>query len=280
MPKKFILFFMILTAGFIRSNAQVAEISWQPTALQIDGNPNDWTTNLRFYDGNSELKYEFRNDSQNLYFVFKSEEKTLRRQIEQAGMKLKFAVKGEKKVKATIEFEKKEGMMPLGQMDNANMGQGMQAGRNQNSQRLEMKKRFEPKDTAYIKGFLYDQDIATSGNKDPKQLRFAISSGNSEKSAFELSVPLKDLFGENYDLQKIVKYPVKFQIVINGVSQSSSGSGQMGGSGGMSGLGGGMGGPGGGEMGERPSMPEGMGDMQQSMDKKSFKATILLTTQN
>lgn len=310
----------IFTCFFFTGHAQVCENNWQATPLSIDGNPNDWTTKLRLYDSNSKLMYEFRNDDQNLYFVFKSEDKTLMRQIGQAGMRIKLAVKGNPKTKAIIDFKKNSamGMMP-GQHDGMGMNKGSQSGFSregmQNGQgrpgnneqgQLQMKPEFMPKDTAYVKGFMFAQNFILSNNQHENTITFAKSRGNSDESAFELVIPIRELFGDNFQLANIKNIPIQFNLTINALSQSSSSSrmsggmggrmgggpgGEMGGGpgggmgggpgGGMDGgHGGGMGGGPGGEMGNQSSMPNNMDEDNSSNSKKEIKALIQLTTAN
>lgn len=292
MKKKISLTCVALACFITGIFAQLTEINWQPTLLEIDGNPNDWTTNLRFFDSESKIKYEFRNDAVNLYFVFKSDEKSLQRQLQQAGMKLKFAVKSNAKTTGTITFAPKKGMqgMPMPPM---NGGQGQRQGQRppmqqgqkydltQNQQpgldQFAMRPEFSPKDTAIIKGFLFAKDKIFSDNSTENTIRFAKSRGNMEEAAFELVIPIRELFGDGYKLETISNIPIQFQLSINSVSQNT-GSGEMRGGPGRMGGGPGMGGPGGGgEMGERPEMPEGMNANQDSMTQKSLKALFHLT---
>lgn len=307
----------IFTCFFFTGHAQVCENNWQATPLSIDGNPNDWTTKLRLYDSNSKLMYEFRNDDKNLYFVFKSEEKSLQRQMEQAGMKLKIVIKGAPKTKATIEFKKNTSktMMPTppGGMNNGTppsfpqqQTQNGQLRQDNNQNQLPMKPEFMPKDTAYVKGFMFAQNFILSNNQHENTITFAKSRGNSDESAFELVIPIRELFGDNFQLANIKNIPIQFNLTINALSQSSSSSrmsggmggrmgggpgGEMGGGpgggmgggpgGGMDGgPGGGMGGGPGGEMGNQSSMPNNMDEDNSSNSKKEIKALIQLTTAN
>lgn len=301
MKKKISLTCVALACFITGTFAQLTEINWQPTLLEIDGNPNDWTTNLRFFDSESKIKYELRNDAVNLYFVFKSDEKSLQRQLQQAGMKLKFAVKSNAKTTGTITFAPKKGMqgMPMppmngGQGQRPPMPQGKKPELTQNQQpgldQFAMRPEFLPKDTATIKGFLFAKDRIFSDNSTENTIRFAKSRGNMEEAAFELVIPIRELFGDGYKLETISNIPIQFQLSINSVSQNTGsgemrgGPGRMGGGPGMGGPGGGSpdgggpGGPGGGgEMGERPEMPEGMNANQDSMTQKSLKALFHLT---
>ncbi len=286
MKKKISLVCVALTCIFTGVFAQTSEVTWQPIPIEIDGNPNDWTTSLRFYDSDSKIKYEFRNDASNLYFVFKSDEKSLQRQIQQAGMKMKFIVKTKPKTVATITFTKKEnggGMPPMGGIPGSARPQkdGMKL------DQFAMRPEFMPKDTAFIKGFQFAKDLIVSNNIQTNSINFAKSRGNSEETAFELVIPLRELFGDGYNLNEIILIPIQFQLNISAPSQTSN-YGNMGRPrGGMGGPGGGMGGTGdgpggdmggGGEMGERPQMPDRASGGMTSMTQKSFKVEFILTT--
>jgi hypothetical protein len=311
--------FLLLTICLYLSTgiySQTSKINWQPTLLDIDGQPNDWTTKLRFYDSASKISFEFRNDANNLYFVIKSGEKSLYQQIETSGLTLKFVVKAENKVNAIFSLDKKEqstGMMmppPMMMGDDDFGGQNNMENQSSTPNKLNQKNMpsrndgsilsfgKQPADTATAKGFLFTKKaIISSENKDGSSIRFAKSPANVQETAFEMSIPLKELFGENFDINKIATIPIKFQLSIPAKSNSSQSGGGMGGfSGGMGGPGGGMGGPGGGgpggggpggdmgggpggqggEMGERPDMAGGQNG-ESNMTKKTIKLVFTIS---
>lgn len=313
MKIKTLTLILICTLTSAILTAQTSKISWQPTLLEIDGNPNDWTTKLRFYDSESKISFELRNDAKQLYFVLKSEDKNFRNQLEQAGLKIKIMCDADIKTKATFELMKKNNTashMP------PPMGNGQQQGP---PQRQEGNNSFNPPpmgennfrggspgmhkqvpDTANIKGFQNSKkETISSVSNNPAKIRFSKSQPNTEEAAFEISIPLTELFGEKFDLQQIALNPLKIQVVIPGTSSGSQSKGEMGGrgnmgggpGGGMGGPGGGMGGPGGGmggpgsdmggpsggNSGERPEMPEGQ-NQSTGLSKKSFQLTFQLAT--
>jgi hypothetical protein len=62
----------LLSAGLSTGiYAQISVAKWQPNPVIIDGNPNEWGTNPRFFNAESNVLYEFRNDAQNLYIILK-----------------------------------------------------------------------------------------------------------------------------------------------------------------------------------------------------------------
>lgn len=303
MKKRISLVCIALTCIFTGSFAQLTKINWQPTLLEIDGNPNDWTTNLRFFDSESKIKYEFRNDASTLYFVFKSDEKSVHQQLQQAELKMKFVVKANEKTTATIHIAAKKGNrgMPMLSMNGGQhppmplqtQNEEFNSGQFPPPGQFPMFQNIQTKDTASIKGFLFTKNQIFSNNSDVNTIRFAKSSPNMEETALEVAIPLRELFGEIYNLEDIGKTPVMFQLTINGVSQSNKSSEMHGSPGGMGGrpggapggmgngpegMGGGPGGMGGGEMGQRPEMPEGMNQNSEPMTKKSLKFSFVLNT--
>ena len=296
MKKKISLIYFATTFMFTVTFAQTSEITWQPFPLEIDGNPNDWTTRLRFYDADSKIKYEFRNDANYLYFVFKSDEKALQYQLHQAEMKIKITVKSKPKTYASITFSKKANggeRPPMGEIQGAFPFQTDELKLNQ----LALRSESIPSDTAFIKGFVFAKKFIIGSTVENNSINFAISRGNSEETAFELAIPLRELFGDGYHLNEIKSIPIQFQLNIGAPSQTNN-NGHMGRSrGGMGGPGGGMGGPeggmgqmggpggspggdmGGGEMGERPQLPQGNAAMTTSMTAKNIKFEFKLTAE-
>jgi hypothetical protein len=297
MKKKIFLVCTCCLCIFSGIYAQVSVLKWQSSLLEIDGNPNDWTTELRFFHSNSGLKYEFRNDASNLYFVFKSDDVALKRQLAQAGMKLKFMVKSEKG--KTSYFELKKSLLqpfPGHFPPPPSADQVLQNGQNPppllNSGGFQGSMMPIIVDTAFVRGFYFADEQIYSGNSKPNSIIFAKSSPAIDEVAFEMQVPIRELFGDNYNLNEIVNIPIKFQLTINALSQSemkstgarnvisgmeNSGMRAPGMGGGSPEMGGGAPGMRGG--GERPPMPNGMPQSQNVLLKKTFKTSFRLVNQ-
>jgi len=310
----------------INSNAEDSTAKWQPEPLTIDGSSADWGNNLRFFNSDSRIHYEFRNDDRNLYLIVKTTDLAIKHQIVQAGMKLKFKVKSDPRVIATMDFPALKGgmgMRPQGKGGKRNMSNTERPAQDQqiqsetdgqqpvnNLNELEMKPEFRSKDSVLIEGFLFGKNAVVSDSITPNAICFAKSKRNMSpdrnsksngniESAYEICIPLREFFGDNYSLEKIATISIQLQVLINGSSESNNGGGRMrggmrgrggmggpGGGGEMGGPGGGgeMGGPGGGgeEMGggegELPEKGEGEMGESVSMTKKSFNANFVLST--
>lgn len=290
MKKKILVLCACFMCMFLGTYAQVSVLKWQSSLLEIDGNPNDWTTELRFFHSNSGLKYEFRNDANNLYFVFKSDDVALKRQLAQAGMKLKFIVKSEKGKTAYFEIKKSSlhpfpGHFPPPPSDAQVLSDAQVA------PPLLVPGDFqEPTmpvvvDTALVRGFYFADKQIYSENSKPNSIIFAKSNPVVDEVAFEMQIPIRELFGENYNLNEIVNVPIKFQLIINALPLNetkptgatahvpvleSSGMRTPGMGGGAPGMGGG---------GGRPPMPNGMPQGQHALMKKTFKTSFRLVNQ-
>ena len=74
-------------------SAQTSAAKWQSQPIVIDGNGSEWGMLPRFFNTESNLKYEFRNDAQNLYFILKAGDRATQMQLFQAGFSVKFKLK-------------------------------------------------------------------------------------------------------------------------------------------------------------------------------------------
>ena len=265
-------------------NAQKNTLKWQSSPLEIDGNSNDWISEnqiLRFSNSESQIKFEFRNDSSNLYFIFKYDDRSLQQQITMSGMNLKFIIKEKEKRKSSIIFrEKSKGIEPP-----------VQQNQTMTLDKYAIRKDFLPKDTAFLEGFT-SQGYVISGDSSFNGICFELSKVQKEnETTFELRLPLRELFNDGYNLSKICQIPIQLQLAINAPSVKS-GQGEMKSHGGMGGRppGGGGGAPGGGNLGggappdmngggmggENRPTPDQMQKLN-SMSKKSFNFEFYLT---
>jgi len=283
-------------------SAQTSTAKWQPTPISIDGNEEDWGTLLRFFNSESNVKYEFRNDAQNLYIILKSADRATQMQLAMAGFNVKLKVKTSPPTRVALSFPamKMGGMPPLANSQSGKM------------EKLEEKTAINPelmpKDSVILDGFTHSKGKIVSNNEDKESISFARSKPNQEQATYEIRIPLSEIYGKDYALETVSATPVQLQVSINELSQKAKNgeksmgrgrrSGGMGGgrSGGMRGgmgggemgggspggeMGGGMPdseGMGGGDMEERPQMQERGMNNQASFTKKTFSIDFKLST--
>ena len=286
-----------LTSGAF---AQVSSSKWQTQPIVIDGDNSDWVTIPRFFNTASNVKYEFRNDDQNLYIIIDPADKNTQMQLSSAGFNIKLKVRTSTPAKFSIMFQvPKMGMMPPPQMNQDKL-----------TEKTVINPEFMSKDSATVDGFLFTKGKIVSENTDEKSISFAHSKPASNSGIYEIRIPLREIYGNNFKLETVSETPIQLQVNINELSQkgmkkmgskmsggmSGGGRGMGGGPGGGMGggeisggpggeMGGGMGGgpgggmpgAGGGETAERPQMQaQGMG--MPSFEKKSFSIDFQLST--
>jgi hypothetical protein len=271
--------------------SQVSTAKWQAQPMVIDGEGADWGVLPRFFNTESNIKYEFRNDDKNLYFILKAGDRAIQMQLLKAGFSIRFKLKTSTPSKTEISF------LPNKRTELPQIINGQEGG----SQRLVDKSVSQPdivlKDSAVLDGFEYTNGLITSEKKDENSICFARSKSPRNLASYEVRIPLREIFGENYKLENIVKTPMQLQINVNDLSMNEIKKmrGRMGG--GMHSGGRGMGGMnGGGEMrgggmsnempgGEIGEMPGGEmnNEMQNamrggaSMERKSFNKDFVLS---
>jgi len=287
---KLFLFGLLSFSGTVFS--QISFSKWQSQPIVIDGDGSDWGALPRFYNSASNIKYEFRNDAENLFIILKTSDHGTQMQLMRAGFSVKLKIKTTPSVKAIISFPalRHTEMPPM--MNN-------QEGR---TDKLVDKSITRPeidfKDTAILEGFLTSKGIITSENKNEKSICFAKGKSKKELGTYEICIPLREILGSDFLVDNINNTPIQFQVLINELTQNemTKMKDRMGGShgGGMhgGGEGRGMGGMRGGEMGggmmggNRGEMPEGdMNERMQnggmmggfSMERKSFSIDFKLS---
>lgn len=285
--------FLITLFGFLSITtgvtSQTSSSKWQQQPIVIDGDGADWGTLPRFFNAESNMKYEFRNDAQNLYIILKAADRTTQMQILQAGFNLKLKVKTSPPLRFEMTFKatRNDMLPPMNQTGRIDKLQDKSV----------TTPEFMPKDTAFLDGFVYSSKIITSEDKAENKISFAKNKSYRELSTYEIRIPLREIFGDGYNIENINYDAIQLQVNINELSQKQisnmrgrMGGGMRGGERGMGGMrgGGGMGGGemnemGGGNMGEMPGNEMG-GEMQNSMrsgfsmERKSFSIDFKLST--
>lgn len=300
--KRFIQYLLLaIIACSTGVSAQISSSKWQKQVLVIDGDGSDWGTLPRFFNAESNVQYEIRNDDRNLYLILRSTDRATQIQLLRAGFTIRFKVKSQPPAKFSIIFPPKN-MIDMSHMRNS------KDDRNQILlDKTATKTDIRAIDSVRLDGFQFESGIITSENKNANNICFAKSKENPQQTSYELQIPLRDFYGNDFVLAEISKMPVQLQVEINDLSKQTSRSsmsgrrGERGGrgmSGGMNG--GGMRGGGmnemdgggrmeggemgenmpGGEQGERPQLEESNRANDYSMTRKSFNINFNLSTGN
>jgi len=276
---------------FTGVTAQVSSSKWQKQPIVIDGDGSDWGTLPRFFNAESNVKYEFRNDAQNLYIILKAADRSVQMQLLTAGFNVKLKVKTSPPIKVGMAFPAlKKGEMPPMIISQDGKTDKLSYKTTDNSNVI-------PKDTAILDGFLFEKGKIVSESTDDKSISFARSKTSRELATYEIRIPLREIFGNDFTLENVNITPIQLQVNINDLSQNEMKKmrGRQGRSGGMRGGGRGMGGEmggngregggiGGSEIGEMPGsdmqdeMQGGSQGRNFAMERKSFSIEFKLST--
>jgi len=226
MKKKIQLTLLSILSIFSAVYSQENKAAWQIQPITIDGKASDWVTNPRYFNAAAKVQYEFRNDARNLFVIIKTNDRSTQTQFMRAGFAVKFKIKSEPRLIASMAFPPlNEGMMPP--IGNTRGGEDEKL-----VEKSAMKPGIIAKDSAYLEGFLFAKNSIASENKDEKNICFA-KSINREGIIYEIRIPFREFFGDEYVIADIITIPIQLQVTINGGSSKGGNrsSGRMGGSG-------------------------------------------------
>lgn len=274
----------------ILAQGDVSKARWKSKEIIIDGNDQEWTKPLNFYDDKTGLMFAICNDNRFLYFAFTCNDEMKMRKLMSAGWSIDLSSKEKnKKFNSTLTFPavKMEGM-----------------GRKRSDYQFEKKVVGNPFITAYqsqlktisVNGFLSNQTEVKLDDRNPsaEQIEIAVGADSLQNIVYEIAIPLKELMVENtIQLDELITLNVSVNAMDRTASQtgdrgdrlgSGGGRSEMGGggmSGGMSGRGGGgRGGMGGGRSGgmSRGGSYSGnsSGDRSEMFERESFKQKFTL----
>ena len=86
--RKFLVFIPLVILLVACAPKTYNSMIWQPTPVAIDGKASEWGTPLRYYDKNSKLFYEIKNDRENIYIAFSANENDIIMRAKQRGVKI------------------------------------------------------------------------------------------------------------------------------------------------------------------------------------------------
>jgi hypothetical protein len=211
--------FFLLTLFFITSSTFAQDnptAQWAKNNITVDGNIQDWNS-LKHYDNQSKLFFDFKNDSNNLYLCFQTKDEINQAKIMRSGIKIILSDKINGKHKSTINF-------PLG-VNHA----GKSANSEDNIQpdplasHLSKHAVFLASDTMMeVKGFANKNGIISSN--DVSGIHVAINWDSANTLTYEIAIPLKELFGNNFNVKDISK-EISLNAIINAMSVADSKNG-------------------------------------------------------
>lgn len=229
---KISLVFIVLVISILKLSAQsdVSQARWKSKEIVIDGNYNEWTKPLNFYDDKSGLVFAICNDLQNLYLCFTAKDEMKMRKMMNAGWKVVFNSKEKnKKFKAEIEF-------PAVNMAGVGMGMGMRKGGNGNDNRSPISSPIGVYrlnlNTLPISGFKSDKNEMKLNDKSG--INIAVGADSLKHIVYEFAIPFRELYG---DQPLTMGEEITMNVTVNGMERPNSPSGSYNGGSAMSGRG-------------------------------------------
>ena len=204
--KKPLVFFLFISASAISFAQEAPVSSFAKNKIIINGNADDWNHPLKHYDNTTRLFFDFENDENNLYLSFQARDELNEEKILRAGMKIILSSKINGKHKSVINY-------PLPAPKNSENNDQitvdpMATGPDKHATFLAKDSLME------VKGFATQS--GTISSKDTTGIHAAINWDSSKTLTCEIAIPLKEMFGENYDAKELSK-DIFLEVVINAV---------------------------------------------------------------
>jgi hypothetical protein len=205
--------FLFLFMGTIVFAQENFSLPFANAAVIADGDPHDWTTPLKHYDINTRLFFDFKNDSNNLYLCFQTNDIATQTKLLRAGMKITLSSKINGKHKATIGFPLAANVPKSASNDNASAAESQFS--HKKSQAILMSG-----DTLMeLKGFISADGIVASSNKNG--ISAAIKSDDNDMFTYEAVIPLKELLGDHFEIKDVSK-EILLSATINAMKKPAS----------------------------------------------------------
>lgn len=205
-----LLFLFACSIVFAQENFS---LPWSNTQVVADGDAHDWTTPLKHYDAGTRLFFDFKNDSNNLYLCFQTNDLATQTKLLRAGMKITLSSKINGKHKATIAFPMAANVPKPVQTDNAS------AAESQFSHRKSQAVLMAGDTLMELKGFSSADGIVASANKNG--INAAIRSDDKDMFTYEAVIPLKELLGDHFEIKDASK-EIVLSATINAMKRSES----------------------------------------------------------
>ena len=175
--------------------------TWQKSNIIPDGHNTEWGAVLPYYNSESMVGYSITNDSNYMYLVFEVTNKIMERKIMAGGMQLRIKTKNNRKNPALISFP-----LPFKKGD-ANVQQPPEEEQKPGEHR-------RPGFTKYRERFISTNINFTSSGFISENGQFTLPktqgivvalNWDSSSMYYEVKIPLKEIFGLNYQLAEISK---------------------------------------------------------------------------
>lgn len=204
------LYLAALTAFTLASCAPKSYSSMMhtPSTIEVDGKQNEWDKPLRYYDANSKLFYELRNNDENMFIAFVAKDAKTMMRVMQQGIILNIdTAQGKDDYPISIVFPKNEKPMPPKDFKAGEMPPKMEG----------INKRAMGSSKIQVCGF----DGITSetlNNKENKYGLEAVFELEQNEIFCEMKIPFKSLYNRKLNATDSIK-PLFFEVQLKAATQ-------------------------------------------------------------
>jgi hypothetical protein len=202
-----ILMGFLVSTAFGQSNNT---INWQSARIKIDGKTADWGGRPRYYDSKTKLAFDMRNDSSNLYLIFQFADQMTQYKFALAGMNLFFTTQMKPTCKAKIVFSPFISELADKQHNDPDDRTGQSS--------LKQRYQISPQAVSAM-GFAFSNGIMPTSSS-LNTIIYSIGWDTVGIMAIELKIPLRELFGDAFDLGNISQKEISLKVVENAPENS------------------------------------------------------------
>ncbi len=180
-----LFFFTLLSAYCISQTTTQSKRISKP--VTVDGSAQEWINPFGLYESKTKLMFAIANDDSTLYLCFQCPDPVNQDKIMQAGMQISISTKGKNKIHTAIEFPLKKDKNNKQEeliLENQNGIEGIKANFLLNNYVM------------VTEGFVTQNGI--SQVKESRNIMIAMHWDSINTLVYELSIPFKELFGNNY----------------------------------------------------------------------------------
>ncbi|MCW3086525.1 MAG: hypothetical protein JWP12_3891 [Bacteroidetes bacterium] len=237
---------LVLTLISCTKYIYVSRNPFQSAPVVADGNANEWSVPLKYYDEKSKLQYSVTNDNENLYICIKATEDETQSKIFRSGLQIWIDTTANNEHQVGINFPLSSDLRRGDQTPEMHKTK-MQSGGDGNAS--EKKKFFNNFIQMDLSGFKLPVTNGMTSVQNPYGIAASVNKDSIGILTYEAVIPFRTFYKNSLttaDSLRLIGISIVLKAVPSGEAEGHSGGGRMAGGGGGGGMGGGgMGGAGG-----------------------------------
>lgn len=189
--------------------AETKQSVYQTSPINIDGKMTEWGINPKYFNSESGILYEVRNDESQIYIIIKCNEPSTVKQMQIAGFSLKLTTKTNPPLISYLRHTGRSGSLLRTSQATSIIDKSEMMVRSKS-------------DSITTEGFRYADKVTVEGSLDSTKIGYSKSRPNPETITIEYRIPIKEMYGNGYTLTESKQYPFSLRVVLNDLSQRHS----------------------------------------------------------